>query len=366
MKIEAAAARAHKVKFYGRRGFHTALRENVDKYFQSVKRSKNGDWRMHLKTAIIILVVVVSYIVLVFSSPTLVVAAIAAFAMSQGLALVGFNIMHDGNHGSYSSNPKINWAMGFTMDLIGASQMLWKQKHNILHHTYTNIEELDDDLHTSGLLRLSPDQKRHFWHRFQHWYAIPVYSLLTISWMGFADFQKFFTGRIGPYKLRKPSITESAMFFTTKLFYVGYMIVIPSFFHPVLHVLVTFVAIHLVLGVTLSVVFQLAHTVEGNTFPQPDTETGIVQNEWAVHEVETTADFAPRNWLVTWYLGGLNFQIEHHLFAKICHIHSPAICDVVEETCKEFGVRYVCYPTLTSALAAHFRFLKAMGKPAAA
>ncbi len=351
-----------KISFPARGDFKKTLKKRVDNYFSEKQISKNANWRMYLKTAIILVWLVASYLLLVFFSTSLIMAIITAFALAQGFVLVGFNIMHDGNHGSYSRNKTVNKIMGFTMDIIGGNSMLWKQKHNILHHTYTNIHELDDDLYTGGLLRLSPNQEWRPWHRFQHWYAFPVYSLLTISWMGYADFKKFFTGKIGDYKLAKPSVSEATLFFLTKIFYVGYMFVLPLFFHPLHYVLITLIGVHLVLGLTLSVVFQLAHTIDGNEFPEPDPNSGNIENEWAIHEVETTANFAPKNKLATWYLGGLNFQIEHHLFAKICHIHYPALSKIVQKTCEEFSVMYVSYPSVISAVIAHLRFLKDLGK----
>jgi linoleoyl-CoA desaturase len=140
------------------------------------------------------------------------------------------------------------------------------------------------------------------------------------------------------------------------------MLILPLFFHPLLHVLIAFLCIHLVLGFTLSIVFQLAHTVEGNTFPKPDKDTGNIENEWAIHQVETTANFAPKSKFAAWYQGGLNFQIEHHLFSNISHIHYPAISKIVEKTCREFGISYVSFPTVWSAVVGHYRFLKDMGK----
>lgn len=351
-----------KISFPARGEFNKTLKKRVEQYFAEHNLAKTGNWQMFLKTALVLAWLVVSYLLLVFFSASLVMAIITAFAVAQGFVLVGFNIMHDGNHDSYSKDKKINRLMGFTLDLIGGSNMFWRQKHNVLHHTYTNIDGVDDDLFTGGLLRLSPEQKKHSWHRFQHLYAFPVYSLLTLSWITFSDFRKFFSGRIGSYSLRKPSVSEATLFFLTKIFYFGYMIILPLFFHPVLHVLLAFVGIHLVLGFTLSIVFQLAHTIEGNSFPKPDEETGNIENEWAIHQVETTVDFAPQNKLAAWYLGGLNFQIEHHLFSKICHIHYPAISRIVENTCREFSVSYISYPTVRSAVTAHYRFLKMLGK----
>ncbi|MEL6823988.1 MAG: fatty acid desaturase, partial [Calditrichota bacterium] len=139
--------------------------------------------------------------------------------------------------------------------------------------------------------------------------------------------------------------------------------IIPMFFHPVLNVLVFFLVSHFVLGLTMAVVFQLAHLVDGNDFPLPDPETGEIENEWAIHEVETTANFSPRSRLAAWYCGGLNFQIEHHLFPKVCHVHYPAISKIVEKTCKDFQVQYVSYPTFRSALKAHYEHLKLLGLP---
>lgn len=350
-----------KITFPGRTGFHRELKKRVDAYFAERDISKNANWQMYLKTALILALVITSYVMLVFFTTNLTMAAVWSFALAQGFVLVGFNIMHDGNHGSYSRSRAVNKIMGFTSDIIGGSSMLWQQKHNILHHTYTNIDELDDDIHSNGLLRLSPEQKWRPWHRFQHIYAFPLYSLLSLSWMLYADFRKFFSGRIGDYELRKPTKSETTTFFLAKAIYFGYMLVLPMFFHPIAYVILAYVGVHLILGLTLSIVFQLAHTVEGNTFPVPDPANGTIENEWAIHQVETTANFAPRNKLACWYLGGLNFQIEHHLFAKVCHVHYPEISKIVKKTCEDFSINYVSYPSVWKAIIVHLRFLRNLG-----
>ncbi len=354
-----------KVSFPGRVGFHKEVKNRVNQYFEENGISKHADWRMVLKTIIILAWLGTAYVLLLFSASSLILAIISAVAVAQGFVLVGFNVMHDGAHGSYSKNKRLNWLMGFTLDLIGGSNMFWRHKHNILHHTYTNINELDDDIQVFGLMRFSPEQPWRPWHRWQHWYAFPAYSLMTLLWVTSGDFQKFFTRRIGDYQLPKPRVGEAFLFFLTKIFYFGYMLVLPMFFHPVLHVLALFLIVHMVLGLTMATVFQLAHVVEDNAFPKPDPVTGEVDNEWAIHEVETTANFSPNSKMMAWYCGGLNFQIEHHLFPRICHIHYPAISKIVEETCREFQVKYVSYPTLRQALAAHTRFLKMLGRPEA-
>jgi linoleoyl-CoA desaturase len=350
-----------KVTFPHGTGFHTALKKRVNQYFADRGIRKTGDSRLFVKSAIILTVAVATYVFLVFFAASWPETLLGALVMSQALAFIGLNIQHDGNHGSYSRDKRINWIMGLTIDLIGGSHFLWRQKHNILHHTYTNIDELDDDLHTSGLLRLSPDQRRHRWHRFQHWYALPIYSLLTLSWVLYGDFRKLILGRIGNYRIQRPSRTDLTLLLTAKSLYFALALGLPLLLHPALLVAAVFLGVHLLLGFTLATVFQLAHTVEGNRFPSPSPETSTMDHEWAIHEIETTANFAPTNPLVAWCLGGLNFQIEHHLFPRICHVHYPDISKIVEATCSEFGVSYLAFPSILAALRAHLRHLKAMG-----
>jgi linoleoyl-CoA desaturase len=350
------------LRFPARGEFHTTVKQRVEQYFTDSGRSTTGDWRLFVKTGVILAWLVGSYVLLVFGSTSLLVALLAVFALAQGCALVGFNIMHDGAHGSYAHSTTINRLMGGMLNVIGGSQMLWRHKHNRLHHIYTNIHTLDNDLQTNGLLRFSPQQPWHSWHRFQHYYAFAVYSLLTLSWVTIGDCRKLLSGRIGPSPLRQLTGTDVSVFCVSKMCYFGYALLLPLYFHPWLHVLLAFVGVHLLLGMTLSVVFQLAHTVEHTSFPSPETHTGMMPKAWAVHEVETTANFAPHNPWVTWYLGGLNFQIEHHLFARVCHIHYPALSTMVAETCYAFGLPYVCYPTVRSAIAAHYRVVKTMGR----
>jgi len=349
------------IRFPVRVGFHARVKQRVHQYFADNHMPKTGDWRLFLKTGIILTWFVLFYVLYVFYTTSLLMALLTVVALAQGFILIGFNMMHDGGHNSYARHKTINWLMGFTLDCIGGSHILWRQKHNILHHTYTNIHAFDSDLHTAGLFRLSPEQPWHPWHRWQHLYAWPAYSLLTLSWVMYGDFRKFFSGHIGHHPLPRQTRVEAGVFFVTKLLYFGYMLLLPAFFHPVLHVLIAFVVMHVFFGFTLSLVFQLAHIVEHTVFPTPEAHTGRMAHEWAVHEVQTTANFAPTNAFARWYLGGLNFQIEHHLFASICHIHYPAISTIVRQTCDEFAIPYVCYPTVWAAIVDHYRCLKTMG-----
>jgi linoleoyl-CoA desaturase len=134
-------------------------------------------------------------------------------------------------------------------------------------------------------------------------------------------------------------------------------------FHPPWVVLSLYGVAALTLGLTLSVVFQLAHCVEEAEFPVPRPDTGRIDRAWAIHQVETTVDFSRSSRVLSWLLGGLNFQIEHHLFPRICHVNYPAMSRLVEETCREFGVRYTEHRSLGAGLASHFRWLQRMGIP---
>lgn len=352
-----------KIKFPGRAGFYLEVKKRVNQYFEENNISQNANWRMVIKTISILLWLVGSYALFLSTASSLLWVVISAFAMAQGFVLVGFNIMHDGAHGSYSKNKHLNWAMGFTLDLIGGSNLFWRHKHNILHHTYTNILEHDNDLESLSILRFSPDQPWRPINRFQHLYAFPLYSLMTIRMVTSGDFQKLFAGKIGTYDLPKIPLSEVILLFVTKAFYFGYMLVLPMFFYPVVNVLLFFLVTHIVLGFTMAIIFQLAHVMEENEFPQPDPESGIIENEWAVHQVETTANFAPKSKFAAWYCGGLNFQIEHHLFPRICHIHYPEISKIVRRACDEFKINYVSYPTMRQAVIAHWRYLKQQGNP---
>lgn len=349
-----------KISFPAKSEYYSELRKRVDLYFSENDLKYTGNWKMYLKTIVIMILFFSSYISLVFFSASIVTALISAFFLAQSFVLIGFNIMHDSNHGSYSESKIINRILSYTMDFIGSSHTLWKQKHNILHHTYTNIDGMDEDLESSGFLRLSPNQEWKSRFKLQHIYAIPVYSFLTLSLIFAGDFKKIWTGRVGTQKIKKVRFSEKLFFYGFKIIYFGYMIILPLFFHSFLAVLFFFLFVHFILGLTLALVFQVAHTVDTNAFPIPESTTGNIKNEWAIHQVETTANFAQQSKLAAWYLGGLNFQIEHHLFSNICHIYYPQISKIVQQTSKDFSINYASYPTVFSAIGAHFKFLKKM------
>jgi linoleoyl-CoA desaturase len=352
-----------KPKFGKNTDFQLEVRRRVDEYFRNSGRWLRDCPQMYLKTAIIAACFVASYVLLVFVAQTWWQALPLAILLGMAAACIGFNIQHDGGHHAYSNLPWINKLMSISLDLIGGSSYLWRWKHGVLHHTYVNITGHDNDIDLGFLGRLTPHQKRYKFQRWQHWYLWPLYGMTALKWQLFDDFNNVLRGRLGEHRIPRPAGWELAIFLGGKVLFFTLAFGIPLLFHPLWVVLVYYFVVAFVLGMVLSVVFQLAHCVEDAEFPLPRPDTGRIENAWAIHQVETTVDFARRSWLQAWLLGGLNFQIEHHLFPRICHINYPAIAKLVEATCREFGVKYTAHKTFWAGLASHFRWLRQMGRP---
>jgi linoleoyl-CoA desaturase len=254
--------------------------------------------------------------------------------------------------------------MALSLDLLGASSYIWAHKHNLVHHSYANVTGHDDDIDLGILGRLSPHQPWRRFHRLQHFYLWLLYGLLPIKWQAYDDFRDCVTGRIGGggHQFQRPRGWNLVNLFLGKVVFFSLAIALPALLHPLWAVLAVYVLASFVQGITLSVVFQLAHCVETANFPMPRSGTMYMDRAWAEHQVETTVDFARGSRLLCWFVGGLNFQVVHHLFPRVCHIHYPALAEVVEQTCADFGLRYMAYDSLGQALASHYRWLRLMGQ----
>jgi linoleoyl-CoA desaturase len=343
--------------------FFQSLKSSVDQYFEQNKLKKTGDWRLFSKTIILIGSAVAIYTVLMLVNisalPALLLCAVLGFI----LASIGFSVMHDANHGSYSTKPKLNDLLGLSANALGASAFFWKQKHNIIHHTYTNVDGIDDDIAKSPIIRQCESQKWVPAHKVQHLYLLPVYALSSIFWIFFMDFAKYFTRRIYTTEAWKMTAKNKAIFWATKAGYLTFYIVLPIMVWGFLPWLAGFFMLHVVMGLTLSLVFQLAHVVENTEFEHIALdETKHLETAWAEYQLKTTANFAMGNKVISWFVGGLNYQIEHHLFPKVSHVHYPAISKIVMEKCVEFNLPYNQYTTMSEALASHFRVMKFLGK----
>ncbi|MCP4172922.1 MAG: acyl-CoA desaturase [Fuerstiella sp.] len=343
-----------------------ALRERVDAYFVEAKLSKRDNLGMYVKTVVILVWLTVSYAGLVFWAATWPQALVLSVSLGFAMSAVGFNIMHDGGHGAYSRFPLVNRMMAFTLDILGGSSHFWKKKHNVIHHSYTNVTGIDDDIDVGPFGRLSPHQRRFGFHRFQHVYLWFLYGLITFKWQFYDDVAGLIAGRIGDMKMPPVKAWDLSVLLAGKLVFLTVAFGLPLYLHAWQHVVLWYFVATFVEGVVMSVVFQLAHCVEHAEFHQPDEDSMRIENSWAVHQVTTTVDFAQGSRLVSWFTGGLNFQVEHHLFPQICHLHYPALARIVEQTAAEFGVPYHSHPTMRSAVKSHFLWLRRMGRPVAA
>jgi linoleoyl-CoA desaturase len=283
------------------------------------------------------------------------------FVFGLNMAAIGFNIMHDACHGSFSTKNWVNEVFGLTNNFLGGNAFLWKLKHNIIHHTYTNIDGVDDDINNMPFMRECSTQPWKPMHRFQSIYMFVLYGFTSL-FMFFTDYIKYFKSRIYTTPLKKMEFKDHLIFWAGKLFFIGFYIVLPLMLIGWKGWLAGFFISQFTLGLTLAFVFQLAHVVEHAEFESAGFDPKKIENEWAIHQVKTTANFASKNKIVTWFVGGLNYQIEHHLFPRISHIHYPAISKIVRETCEKFDLHYIYFPTTRSAIASHVRFMYNMGQ----
>ena len=359
----AASPRApsQRLKFTGGKDFQMELRRRVDAYLKSTGRSERDCPRMYVKSGVILSVFAASYVLLVAVVSAWWLAVPLAVLLGLSAAAIGFNIMHDAGHKAYSKNALVNRLMSAMVEIIGGSAYVWHWKHGVFHHTYVNITGYDTDINLGGLARLSPHQKRLIFHRWQHWYVWFLYGLMAIKWHLYDDFRDVILGRMDGHRFPRPKGRDLAVFVVGKASFFLVAFGIPMLFHPFWAVVIFYGIAAVVLGVVLSIVFQLAHCVEEAEFPLPDGP-GEIGASWAVHQVETTVNFARRNPVVSWLLGGLNFQIEHHLFSRICHVNYPAITRLVEQTCRDFGIRYNVHESILAGLRSHFRWLREMGR----
>ncbi|ANI89164.1 fatty acid desaturase [Arachidicoccus ginsenosidimutans] len=345
--------------------FHVELKHRINNYFESTGKPTTGGFRLFSKAVFLEAALVVLYISAVFFTPEKTwVDILLCVLMGIVIAGIGFNIMHDGGHGSFSKHPLMNRIAAYSTELVGASQFMWNMKHNVIHHAYTNIDGVDDDIDAKPFLRMATTQKKYKMHRFQHLYFWILYAVLYLYWVLMNDYTKYFKRKVGDIPLKKMRTKDHILFWAFKVVYCAIFIVIPMARLGFVDWLVGYLAVCCTTGLILSVVFQLAHTVEHTQFPMPDKATGKMEDEWAVHQLKTTANFATKNKLISWYVGGLNFQVEHHLFPKISHIHYPAINKIVKQACKEYNVTYIEYKYMASAFVSHVHFLREMGKSA--
>jgi linoleoyl-CoA desaturase len=347
--------------FTQRRGFQKALNERINTYLRDNNIPRRDLPVMYFKTMVALAWWLGTYLLLLLGHfpPLVNIALCLIWAMA--IASVGFNVVHDANHNGYSERPFVNKLISISAEMLGMNGFRWRTKHNVWHHTYTNIAGFDDDIETFGLMRLTPRVPWKPLYKFQAWYFPLVYGLIGFDFI-LRDFMMMLFGKSDAnHVYPKMSAADKITFWSSKLFFFVIMFALPLLVFPWWQVLIGFLIVMLTVGLIMGVIFQLAHINGDAAFPEPVGRAQHIDNEWAVHQVETTTDFAPSNRLLNFYIGGLNYQIEHHLLPHICHINYPRLAPIVRTTCEEFGIRYNCYMTWREAFASHWRQLRLLG-----
>ncbi|MFV0249310.1 MAG: fatty acid desaturase family protein [Tenacibaculum sp.] len=345
--------------------FFRILNKRVNHYFNVNKLKRTGNRELYFKAIVMFAVFIIPFIVILTVSMPQWISLILSVVIGIGMAGVGMNVMHDANHGSFSSSKWINKLMGSSIYILAGNVYNWKVQHNILHHTYTNIQDFDEDIDTGGVIRFSKYAKWHYIHKFQKYYSIFLYGLLTINWAIITDFKQmrnYLKRKLAYGKLPNPA-KEWTKLVVSKLIYYCLWIVLPIVILDISwwKVLIGFFIMHYTAGIILSVIFQLAHVVPKTEMPLPDKE-GNIKNTWAIHQLYTTANFAPKNRFINFYTGGLNHQVEHHIFPNISHVHYKKLAVIVKKTTREFNLPYNEYKTTRRAIIEHFNHLAELGK----
>ncbi len=344
--------------------FFRTLNSKVNSYFKENNIQRTGNWKLHIKALVMFAIFLTPYFLILTLQPPFWLMLILSVVIGIGMAGVGMNVMHDGNHGAFSSKSWVNNIMGGSIYILAGNVYNWQVQHNVLHHTYTNILGHDEDLEAGRILRFTKEAKWYSYHRFQQYYSVFLYGLLTFNWAITTDFlqmKRYLKRNLSYGEFKKPVIRWTTLIIT-KVIYFSVWIVVPMVLGITWwKVILGFLVMHYTAGVILSVVFQLAHVVNEVENPVPN-ENGEIENTWAIHQLHTTANFAPKNWLVNYYTGGLNHQIEHHIFPNISHVHYNKIAEFVKETAKECNLPYHEFKTTRAAIYSHFTHLRDLGR----
>ncbi len=344
--------------------FFRTLNKKVNNYFKDKNIKRTGNWKLYIKAIIMFAILVTPFVLILTLDLSAWVQVLFMILIGVGMAGVGMNVMHDANHESFSSKKWINKLLGSSIYILAGNDYNWKVQHNILHHTYTNIQGYDEDIDAGRIIRFSKHAKWFRFHKYQKYYSFFLYGLLTINWAITTDFiqsYNYLKQKLSYGKFPNPT-TQWTKLIIGKIIYYAVWIILPlSLGFTWWQILIGFFIMHYTASIILSVVFQLAHVMPNTEMPQPD-KNGNMKNTWAIHQLYTTSNFARKNWLVRFFTGGLNFQVEHHLFSNISHIHYKKIAKIVKETAFDFKLPYNEYRTMRKAIIEHYSQLKYLGQ----
>lgn len=344
--------------------FYKTLQQRAREYFKENNKSRHANANMVFKTVFMLALYMVPFLLILTTLESSWLIFLMWVVMGFGMAGVGLSVMHDANHGAYSKNKTVNRVLGLLLNTLGGSDVNWRIQHNVLHHTYTNVTGMDEDINPGRVMRFSPHEERLKMHKYQHLYAWFFYGLMTLMWCTVKDYRQAI--RYNRMDLMKTqNITFARLMveiFITKLLYFGIFLALPFIFSPLpwWGTLLSFLLMHFMAGLILAMIFQPAHVVPSSNYPVPD-ESGNIEADWAVNQLYNTANFAPNARIFSWYVGGLNYQIEHHLFPNVCHVHYRSLSHIVKQTAEEYNLPYFTQKTFGDALREHTKMLRDLG-----
>ena len=338
--------------------FFSTLIQKVDDYMEKKGNNRFADSSIYFKGVFLITLYISSYILLLSGTLNTILSVLFVMIMGLSGVMIVFNIVHDASHNVLFKNRSLNRALAYFGDLMGMNSYIWNIRHNIQHHTFTNVAGGDVLLDSIPFIRVSPQQKKFAIHKYQVFYVPVMYMLYSIFWVCFIDINMFRQKQMGNYTNMRRSWQEWAKLFFFKSFYIFYMIIFPAWIIniPLSTVLIGFLIYHVVAGLLLSTVVVLGHCVEGAEYTAPD-ENGIIQNSFMQHEWNATYDCSTNSRLLHWITGGLNTHLAHHLFPKLCHCHYLAVTKIIKEHCAEHNVKYQHY-SFGDAIVSHLNFLR--------
>ena len=343
--------------------FGKVLRKRVNQFLKDKNLEHTANWSSILQMIALVVTTFTVYGLLAFGHHSTMINLLLCITQGLLIAAIGFNILHETVHSNISKNPKIANALRYAWEVMGTCNKFYNFRHVIIHHSFTNIPGTDADIETGGILRFAPTQEYKPYHRFQHLYGFFVYLLVTLDWVWHGDFEVLKTRKVGSNALGPFSTQDVKVFYFFKLNHAFWGLILPSFFHPFLNVLGSYLVVQVVAGFVLGVVFSLAHVYDHAAFPAANPKTHQIPDCWAAHQVKTTKNFANSNRLLSKYLGGLNHQVEHHLFPRLYNGYYPLIKPIVMQTCREFGLEYQEFKTVREAVVSHYQQLYLMGHP---
>lgn len=342
--------------------FYRTLKQRTERYFQERNLSKKANCFAILKTTVFFLCTVLSYGLIL--TDRFAGWPLFGLYLIWGLssAFFVFSIAHDAAHHAFAKSGKLNDFLSYSWNLMGISSYVWKLKHNIAHHTYTNVQGTDQDIDQGALFVLKPNTPVKPHHRFQHLYSPLVYAFYSFYLIYVKDFQLYATHRFGNKVITSHPKRELIILLITKLFYFTYSFLIPLIILSVdgWKIILMYLFMHFAIGITMAFILGPVHITGQANYVNPDAK-GRIHNCWARHQIECTIDFAAQNAIVGWFSGGLNTHISHHIFPTICHVHYRPLTKIIKQTAEEYGIKYTNM-TLIGAIAAHLNFLKQLGR----